>query len=109
MDAVLRDYLGKICYCYIDDIVIYSKTREEHVKHVEMVLRMLQQHERLPVPKYPYQYMSIDLVGPFTRSEHGHSYLFTLIDHLTGFIDAYPIAHKTGETIAEILHQDVFQ
>ena len=44
MDAVLRDYLGKICYCYIDDIVIYSTTREEPVRHVEMVLKRLQQH-----------------------------------------------------------------
>ena len=50
----------------------------------------------------------MDLVGPFARSDRGHSYLFTLIDHLTGFIDAYPIAHKTGETIADILHRDIF-
>ena len=31
------------------------------------------QYGRMPMPKYLYQYMPIDLVGPFTRSECRHS------------------------------------
>ena len=31
MDKVLGDYVGKFVYIYIDDIVIFSKTREEHL------------------------------------------------------------------------------
>jgi hypothetical protein len=30
----LRDYLNQFCSMYLDDILIYSKTREEHEEHV---------------------------------------------------------------------------
>ena len=50
--------------------------------------------ERMPVAYYPHQIVSMDLVGSFPRARFGHSYLFTLIDHLTGWADASPIAHK---------------
>jgi transposase InsO family protein len=38
MNMVLSEHIGKICLVYIDDIVIFSKTKEEHRKHVQMVL-----------------------------------------------------------------------
>ena len=63
---------------------------------------------RMPVAYYPHQIVSMDLVGPFPRSRFGHSYLFTLIDHLTGWADAYPIAHKNSGTIANILASRYF-
>ena len=44
MDSVLQDLIGKVCYVYIDDVVVYSKNREEHAKHVEMILQRLQEH-----------------------------------------------------------------
>ena len=63
---------------------------------------------QMPMPHYPHQIVSMDLVGLFPRSKFGHVYLFTLIDHLTGWADVYPIAHKRGETIAEILIKQYF-
>ena len=57
----------------------------------------------MPIPYYPHQIVSMDLVGPLPRSRHGHQYLLTLIDHLTGWADVFPIANKTSSTIAEIL------
>ena len=62
----------------------------------------------MPVAYYPHQIVSMDLVSPFPRSRFGHSYLFTLIDHLTGWADAYPIAHKNSGTIANILASRYF-
>ena len=55
---------------------------------------------------YPHQIVSMDLTGPFARSAKGHTYLLTLIDHLTGWADAYPLASKKGEAIADVLHAD---
>ena len=46
---------------------------------------------RMPVANYPHQIISMDLVGPFHRSRYEHYYLFTLIDHLSGWADAYPM------------------
>jgi hypothetical protein len=34
----LRDYLDQFCSAYLNDILIYSKTREGHEEHVRKVL-----------------------------------------------------------------------
>ena len=41
MNDTLRDYLDTFCTAYLDDILIYSKTREEHTRHVCLVLEKL--------------------------------------------------------------------
>lgn len=30
IDAILEDFIGVCCYVYIDDILIFGKTKEEH-------------------------------------------------------------------------------
>ncbi|XP_027150224.1 uncharacterized protein LOC113750452 [Coffea eugenioides] len=42
---VFKKYLDQFVVIFIDDILIYSKTREEHVKHLEMVLQILREHK----------------------------------------------------------------
>ncbi|CAJ2512148.1 Uu.00g051630.m01.CDS01 [Anthostomella pinea] len=43
MNDTLREYLDVFCTAYLDDILIYSRTREEHLKHVRQVLESLRQ------------------------------------------------------------------
>jgi len=42
---VLHPYLDKFVIVFIDDILIYSKNEEEHVEHLETVLRLLREHQ----------------------------------------------------------------
>lgn len=46
MNHILRPFLGKFVVVYFDDILIYSKTLNDHVGHVKLVLDVLR-HERL--------------------------------------------------------------
>ena len=41
INDTLREFLDHFCSAYLDDILIYSRTREEHVQHVRAVLTEL--------------------------------------------------------------------
>ena len=45
MNDVLFDFLDSFVVVYLDDIVIYSPTLEDHVVHLEMVLDRLRQNQ----------------------------------------------------------------
>jgi len=47
MDKVLKEFIGKFVIVYLDDILIYSQTREEHLRHLKMVLSTLQKNKLL--------------------------------------------------------------
>jgi hypothetical protein len=38
MNSVFMDYLDKFVVVFIDDILIYFQSEEEHVNHLKMVL-----------------------------------------------------------------------
>ena len=42
INDILREHLDEFCTAYLDDILIYSDTEEEHVRHVDWVLAQLQ-------------------------------------------------------------------
>ena len=44
MNSVFMEYLDKFVVIYIDDILIYSKTEEEHAEHLRLVLTKLREH-----------------------------------------------------------------
>ena len=41
MNKVFQDYLDKFVIVFIYDILVYSRTKEEHVRHPSLVLKKL--------------------------------------------------------------------
>jgi hypothetical protein len=44
MDDVLRPFTNSSVVVYLDDILIFNKTWEEHMQHIKHVLSTLRQH-----------------------------------------------------------------
>jgi hypothetical protein len=45
MNKVFMEYLDKFVVVFVDDILIFSKTEEEHEKHLRMVLEKLRSYQ----------------------------------------------------------------
>lgn len=56
----------------------------------------------------PWQLISIDLMGPFTRSSKGNSYILVICDYFTKFPIIVPIRVATAAKICDILENSVF-
>jgi hypothetical protein len=45
MNGVFMDYLDKFVIVFLDDILVYSKSEEEHEQHLRLVLQVLREHQ----------------------------------------------------------------
>lgn len=41
VNDILHEFIGKFAYVYIDDVLIYSDSEEEHMKHISLVINAL--------------------------------------------------------------------
>ena len=45
MNRVFKDYLDKFIVVFIDDILIYSRSKEEHAQHPRITLQILKENQ----------------------------------------------------------------
>ena len=51
------------------------------------------------IPERPFDKITLDLVTEFETSTSGNKHILTIIDHLTGWPEAFPILDKSPDTI----------
>lgn len=51
IQSVLHEYLGVFCFVYLDDILIFSSSDEEHEEHVKLILAKLREHKLQASPE----------------------------------------------------------
>jgi hypothetical protein len=64
MNKILQPYLDKFVVVYLDDILIFSKTPEEHLEHVAKVLEVLKDNQLyVGLDKCAFGLSEIDFLG----------------------------------------------
>ena len=55
----------------------------------------------MEIPDQPFDKITMDLVTDFTESNKGNKHILTIIDLLTGWLEAIPIPNKSADTITK--------
>lgn len=71
IDDVLREWIGKCCYVYMDDIIIYSSDMESHLHDIETVISSLRNSGmKISCEKSKFFKTEVEFLG-FTVSNQG--------------------------------------
>ena len=64
INKILQSYLDRFVIIYMDDILVYSNTKENHVKHVKMILSALKQKNfKIKTKKCKFHVQEIKFLG----------------------------------------------
>ena len=89
MNKAIRKYIANCILC-----------RQEKAKVQQYPLQMTE------IPDKPFDEIAIDLVTDCKTSTSGNKHILTIIDHLTGWPEAFPIPNKSADTIvASLINQ----
>lgn len=70
MNDIFMPYLDKFVIIYLDDICIYSRTPEEHLQHLDIVLSLLRTHKLLAkTSKCLFGVTSMEFLGHILSSD----------------------------------------
>lgn len=71
MDCILREFLGKCCFVYMDDLIIFSSSLDEHRKDLMKILKTLKEANlKIQIDKCEFFKKEVHYLG-HTVSEEG--------------------------------------
>ena len=86
MNKDIRKYIANCILC-----------RQDKAKVQQYPLQMTE------IPDRPFDKIAIDLVTDCKTSTSGNKHILTIINHLTGWLEAFPIPDKSADTIVVTL------
>ena len=86
MNKDIRKYIANCVLCRLDK----AKVQQYPLQMTE-------------IPGRPFDKITIDLVTDCETSTSGNKHILTIIDHLTGWLEAFPIPDKSADTIVATL------
>jgi hypothetical protein len=70
MNSIFKPFLQKFVLVFFDDILIYSKSLEDHVRHVDKVLQLLKEKQLYSKPfKCFFRVKEVDYLGHIVYHE----------------------------------------
>ena len=70
MHSVLRSVIGQICLVYLDDIIVFSKTIDEHINNLKTIFSLLEKaHLKLKLNKCKFLAQSVPYLGHVITSD----------------------------------------
>ena len=77
------------------------QAHHRRIHHVEM--------GDIEVPTGPMQTLGVDFIGPFTPADrHGRKYVLTVIDHHSGWAEAFPALNQSADELTRIMTEELF-
>ena len=65
-------------------------------------------HLEIPRQGFPFQTLNLDFVGPLPRSTNGNTFLLTVMDSFTRWLEAIPLKRATGAAVVHALTTKIF-
>ena len=59
------------------------------------------------IPKYPFECVAIDTVGPFPQSFQGNRFIINVIDMFSGWPESFATKTKSADTVAQIFLEHI--
>lgn len=70
MNEILRDYINKICVVYLDDILIFSTSLQEHIQSLTLIFKKLAEHNlKVQFDKCSFMKKDTEFLGHVLTSE----------------------------------------
>ena len=64
IDDVFREHIGKICYVYIDDLVVFGRNLTEHIHNLKVILSTLEEANlKIQLQKSKFLCQSVEYLG----------------------------------------------